>query len=147
MVTSKQIEEGLVVIKTTMISMLLGLMMAYTVPALGVTESLPSFLEAEAAPEAKKPAWYGRAWGWTKDKTGAIVTGTVQGVQNWSDPGKKNATLKAQKKELEARILVLQDKDVKKQAGSQEEIDALKGCAVSFTTYLNTLEPDKVKVQ
>lgn len=143
---SKMIEEGFLIMKTTLISMLLGLMVAMTAPAFGVTDPSPDLLEVEAAASAeaagKEPGMVGKTWGWIVGKKTAVVTSVVTGVQNWRDPEKMNVALKAQKKIFLARIKKLEAAAAEKRVGSEVEIDALKGCAVTLTAFLNKLEPE-----
>jgi len=141
---SKTIEEGFLIMKTTVISMLLGLLVSVTAPAFGVTDPLPGMLEAEAAAvaeaEGKEPGMFGKGWGWVVGKKTAVVTGVANGYENWRDPEKINVALQAQKKIYLKRIQELEDAAAVKQVGSEVEIDALKGCAVDLGIFLNKLE-------
>lgn len=143
---SKMIEEGFLVLKTTLISMLMGVMLAFTAPVFGVTDPFPPLqeVEAKAAAEAagKDPGWMGKSWGWVVGKKTAVITAVATGIQNRIDPEKINVALKAQKKIYLEEIKKLKDAAAKKQVGSEVEIDALKGCAVNLTAFLNKLEPE-----
>jgi hypothetical protein len=146
MSASKIIEEGFLIMKTSVIAMLLGLSVAFTAPVFGVTDPFPSLqkVEADAAAEAagKEPGVAGKTWGWLVGKKTAVVTSVVSGVQNAWDPEKKLVSLKAQKKELLAQIQGLKDEAIKRKVGSAVKIDTLKGCAVDLSAFLETLEPE-----
>jgi len=143
---SKRIEEGFLIMKTILISMLLGFMVSVTAPAFGVTEPSLTLQEAEAAAvaeaEGEDPGMFRKGWGWVVGKKTAVVTGVTTGIQDWRDPEKINVALQAQKKIYLQRIKELEDAAAVKQVGSEVEIDALKGCAVDLTAFLETLKPE-----
>ncbi|MEE8599000.1 MAG: hypothetical protein V3S69_05770 [Dehalococcoidales bacterium] len=141
----KVIEEGFVVMKTTVIAMLLGLMVAVTGPAFGVTDPLPSLVEAEAAAVAEgqdKSGMWGSVKSWVGTRKNAVVHTMSSGYENLVDPEKKNVALKALVKELRLDNQVLREAAAKKSSGNAGDIDTLKGCAVDLTAFLNTLEPE-----
>lgn len=143
MVASTIFEEVFLMVKTTIVAMLLGLSVAVTGPALGVTDPTPAVqaVEEKAAAEGEKVGVGAKIGGWFKTKKDAIAAASSAAYDSLTDPEAKNVALKAEVKELRA---LLQKRDAEltvKKVGSSVEIDTLMGCALDLQSFLKSLEP------